>query len=651
MRKLLVTLSVSLAIFVLLCALLPLFDLNWAKPWIQARIVAGTGRAFAIRGDFSFSWTHAAQDGWRRFLPSPNLRAKDIVLANAGWSRSGAPMLQAREIDAVVDPFPLLFGHTFSVRSLRLHGATVVLEKDQGARNNWTFKQSEHAPPAWHFAVHSLAIDRGMLRYVDPVNKGDVKADIDTDTQGVVRFRLSGMFNDVPVGGGGRTGGMLTLMQSGVRYPVKATLTVGETTINLDGMLTDPGHPTALDATLDIEGASMADLFPISGLVMPETPKFSTSGHLTASFQPNHGWVRYDKFTGTVGGSDIGGMLEYQHRKPRPLLHGQVASQILRLDDLRRLIGADEEANKKDKRAKIPPGKVFPVSPFKTKRWRTMDVHVRFVAQTIVRKTLSIEHLDTWIKLDDGVLSLAPLDFGIAGGRLTTEMVVDGRHDPARARMRVLARGLRLQKLLPAIENMPAAAGQMRGEAQIIARGNSVAALFGSANGEIKALISQGSVSKFALEAAGLNMASAVAVKLFGDHQVKLNCLAADLPVSNGLMQPRYFVIDTADATVTADGHVNFASETLRLTLHPQSKGVRIFSLRSPLHVKGTFKHPDVGVNKGAVAARAGAAGLLGVVVAPAAALLALVSPGTDEDNLCLDLLRRPAAAPRAHWK
>jgi hypothetical protein len=68
------------------------------------------------------------------------------------------------------------------------------------------------------------------------------------------------------------------------------------------------------------------------------------------------------------------------------------------------------------------------------------------------------------------------------------------------------------------------------------------------------------------------------------------------------------------------------------------------------LYVEGTFKKPQVGVDKGVVALKAGAAVTLGTTAAPLAALLALINPGPGEDSPCAQLLaqaqKKPAAPP-----
>jgi uncharacterized protein involved in outer membrane biogenesis len=109
-------------------------------------------------------------------------------------------------------------------------------------------------------------------------------------------------------------------------------------------------------------------------------------------------------------------------------------------------------------------------------------------------------------------------------------------------------------------------------------------------------------------------------------------------------------VVDTDDATINVNGTVNLASEQLDLTLKPDSKGVRVITLRSPLYLRGTFKQPDVSVDKGVLAMKAGGAVALAVVAAPLAALLPLINTGPGEDSACAKLLaearEKPVAPP-----
>ena len=87
--------------------------------------------------------------------------------------------------------------------------------------------------------------------------------------------------------------------------------------------------------------------------------------------------------------------------------------------------------------------------------------------------------------------------------------------------------------------------------------------------------------------------------------------------------------------------------ETMDLGVHPHTKGFRVFSLRSPLYVKGTFKDPHVGVNATALALRGGAMVGLGLIN-PFAALIPLIAPSNNKPLPCNQLLAAERAQPTA---
>jgi len=109
------------------------------------------------------------------------------------------------------------------------------------------------------------------------------------------------------------------------------------------------------------------------------------------------------------------------------------------------------------------------------------------------------------------------------------------------------------------------------------------------------------------------------------------------------------FTLDTEDAIINISGDVNMAQEKLNLTINPRSKGLRIISLRSPLYVTGPFKDPNVGVDKGVLALKAGGAVAL-AVLAPVAAILPLINISGEQQTDCANLLqevqKQPVAPP-----
>jgi uncharacterized protein involved in outer membrane biogenesis len=424
---------------------------------------------------------------------------------------------------------------------------------------------------------------------------------------------------------------------------------MGKNRVEAQGVVTDPGKPSAIDLQLKISGVSMAQLYPLTGIVLPETRPFETAGRLTGTLNARGGNWTYENFTGKMGRSDVAGTLRYRSREPRALLEGTVVSDLLNFNDLSPLVGADSDESRAERGVKIaqPPNKVLPVEPFKSDRWNSIDADVQFTGRKLIRKEeLPIDNVVTRIRLQDGVLLLAPLKFGIAGGNLVSNIRLDGKDKPIKAELRLSARHLKLRELFPHLDLMQASLGEINGDAALTARGNSIASLLGSSNGEVKAVINQGSISKLLLEQMGLNLGSVIVTEMFGDRQVQIHCAVTDFMVDDGVMHANTFVVDTEDAQIYVKGDINLASEHLGLTIYPNSEGVRLISLRSPLHVKGTFKKPDVSVDKGSLAVKAGSALALGVLAPAVAALIPLVNVGPGEDSECGSLLARAKEKP-----
>lgn len=656
--------SIASAVAILLVpplgiAVLTHADWNRAKPWLNARVSDALGRPFAIEGDLSLTWARpdgAAQSGWRGYLPWPRLQAKNVRLGNPpAIGATAADAATVSQLAFSLNPLALL-NKKIVIPQLRFDVPQIHLLRDKDGQDNWTFAQ-QNPSSAWRLELQSVVFSKGTISLADALTQAQLRAEVDTlsgDARYGIAWKLSGTYHGGTVQGDGKTGSVLSLQQDSTPFPVQASVQTGNTSIAIEGTLTRPTRLAALDVRLKVSGPSMASLYPLTGLLLPETPHFSTEGHLTGTLAPGGGdWV-YDNFTGKVGDSDVQGKLAFSGRKPRNLLRGEVHSRLLQFRDLGPLVGADSRASKSERGVSQvqPAGRVLPVETFKTERWTSLDADVRYTADKITRDAdLPISELDTHVLLNDGVLSLAPLNFNIAGGTLRAQIRLDGSgklvQNGIAATLTASARHLHIKQLFPRLHALQASVGEINGDASLSATGNSVASLLGSSNGEARALLNRGSVSKLLLEEMGLNIGSVVVAKLAGDKQVKLNCMAADFAVTKGLMQTRQFIVDTDDAVLHIDGTVNLGNEKLALTLQPDSKGLRIFSLRSPLYVHGTFSQPDVSVDKGVLALRTGSALAL-AAVAPFAALLPLVNTGPGDSSECAVLLTQAKVKPVA---
>ena len=669
--------GIFLLLVVALVVIIATFNWNRLKPTINQKVSAELNRPFAIRGDLGVAWERNRDEpGWRSWVPWPHLHAEDIMLGNPP-DIPEVTMVHLQRADAMLAPLALLHKEIF-IPWIKLQQPDARLIQTADKKNNWTFnlansdeKDPAAAPSAWSFRLDNILFDQGKIRYRDAINKADVTVTVNplgkpvpyTQVAGgddkqkgagdfIFGWKASGTYNNEQLDGDGKIGGMLSLRSEKTPFPVQADVRNGTTRVQVAGGLQDPLNMGGLDVRLRFSGDTLANLYGLTGVLLPDTPPYETDGHLIARFNDKKGQVyRYENFNGHIGDSDIHGSLTYTQGKPRPKLSGELASRQLRMADLGPLIGVDSgKGSEKTAQAKAdrgdkstqPADKVLPYDKFNTQSWDVMDADVKFSGKRIEHSnSLPLSDLYTHLQLENGELQLDPLRFGIAGGNLNSTIRLEGDHTPMRGRADIHARKLRLRQLFPNVKEMQSSLGQINGDATLSGNGNSVADLLATSNGQLKLLMNDGVISRSLMEIAGLNVGNYVVGKLFGDDQVRINCAATDLNIRQGVATPRLFVFDTENAVINITGNTNFASERLDLSINPESKGVRIVTLRSPLYVRGTFKNPDAGVKAGPLLARGAAAVALGTVLTPAAALLALISPSDNEDNQCSNVLQQ----------
>ena len=669
--------GIFLLLVVVIVVLIATFDWNRLKPTINQKVSAELNRPFAIRGDLGVAWVRNREEpGWRSWVPWPQVHADDVMLGNPP-SIPDVTMAHLQRVEATIAPLALLHQQIY-LPWIKMQKPDARLVQTADKKNNWTFdlassqnSDANAAPSAWSFRLDNILFDQGQVRYRDAVNKADVTVTInplgkpvpyaqvaggDDQQKGagdfVFGWQANGTYNNQKLDGDGKIGGMLSLRSKTTPFPLQVDVRNGTTRVRIDGTLQDPLNLGGLDVRLRFAGDTLANLYGLTGVLLPDTPPYETDGHLIARFNEAKGPLfRYEKFNGHIGDSDIHGSLTYRQGKPRPTLTGELTSNQLRMEDLGPLIGVNSgKGSEKTQQAKAqrgeassqPADRVLPHDKFDTKSWDVMDADVKFSGKRIEHSSkLPLSDLYTHLQLKNGDLLLDPLRFGMAGGSINSTIHLEGDRSPMRGRADLHARKLRLRQLFPDVTAMQNSLGQLNGDASLSGTGNSVADLLGTSNGELKLLMNDGLISRSLMEIAGLNVGNYVVGKLFGDDEVKINCAATDMNIRQGLATPKLFLLDTENAVINVTGNVNFANERMDLSINPESKGIRIITLRSPLYVRGTFKNPDAGVKAGPLIARGAAAVALGAVVAPAAALIALISPSDTDDNQCSNVLQQ----------
>ncbi len=651
------------AVVVALVMVVLLFPWDVLRAPLNRYVSERTGRHFEITRQLG------VKPGW-----TTRVRLDGLVFANPSWARD-PDLIRAEVVEFDLALLPLLRGR-LEMPNLALSQPQLGLQMEPDGRRTWALARDgsdETSVPT----IGALTVDRGELRFLASAQGADVSATFDVAAAAAsplpLGFQAKGRLKGQPFSATGRAGSVLVLhapLQA--PFPLEVNAVIGRTTLRATGTVASLSGLDGADLAFDLRGANLADLYAVVGVVMPATPRYAVSGRAGKS---GPRWT-FTKLRGTLGRSDIAGELAYDKSKAVPLLSGALQSRALDFDDLAPLIGLPEQprssiglpvqprsaaavaappgapdTSKPVRRvAGAPAGRVLPTATLDLQRLKAMDADVRYSAAAITHvKALPLDRAELRVRLSNGVLDLDSMKLGVAGGSLAGSLRISAEANPAPVRANFNVEGLQLNRLFPTIESTRSSFGKLSGKIDLRGRGNSVAQMLGRSSGNVALLMGQGQISNLLLETMGLDGGEIIKFLVRGDQNVQLRCAAAAFDVTNGVMESRAIVLDTADTVITGGGRVSLLDETLDITLRPRPKDGSILSLRSPLKISGTFNTPRAGPDKAALAGRAGLAiGL--ALVNPLLGLAATVETGPGKDADCQQVLKvaatpQPAAA------
>ena len=402
-----------LVLAVLVALFIAFFDWNWLREPIARRVSSFTGRSFAINGDLK---VHLSL--------RPRIVAHDVVLGNATWS-SEPVMAEVKRIDFRLDLLKLLSGRV-DLPELALSQPRIALEVSRSGAVNWAFKEQVEARPPDLPAIGMLSIDGGTATYRDPVHNTDLAFDLKTPAGDAktsafgLELTGKGRYKGLPSSVDARGGALLNLRDAQHPYPIEANGTVGTTHFSIDGMLLDPLHFKGEQLNFKIAGSDLALLFPIIGVPMPPTPAYKFAGFLDHA----HDVWAFRRFKGTLGQSDLAGDFSIDRGKHPQKLVATLVSKAVVLKDLAGFIGAKRDDQPG---GRAPRTKVLPAEPFRLDKLMAADVDVKFRGEKVVTANLPLDKMSAHLIVNGGVVKLAPLDFGLAGGNVVSTIEIDSR--------------------------------------------------------------------------------------------------------------------------------------------------------------------------------------------------------------------------------
>jgi uncharacterized protein involved in outer membrane biogenesis len=569
----------------LLVFMLTLFDWNWVRPGIESYLSRTSQRRVHFDDlQVRFSKTLA-----------PTVRLRGVEIENAPWAGPG-PFARVGEVRFVFSTLRTLFDDLSVVSHLVLIDAEVDMERQADGLRNWRLRNPDYKGPG-KYKVLRLEARNSRIRFVNR----EVDLEMEASSQGAPpepegtagpplpnRIRFSGRLKGTPFSGDLLTAWEMSLQETGEFFPLRGAGGADGARLELDGRIADFFRMGALQAYARISGNSLSGLSPFVRMKLPDTPGYQAAGYV----QIDQSQYALKDFYGKLGASDLTGAASVSRNAPRPHWNAQLRSTQLRWADLRGLAVSSAPGQ-------AAQGRVFSRQPWNLQRLNTDDAELRLeVARFSLPDMPALQSLSASARLRDGVLSVTPLDLGLAGGHLRGEVALDARQGPPALRVDLKGRGMRVEQLAARYPGANAR-GTLDLHAQLRARGVSPAALFGSLSGPLHVALSQGSISNLLDAKLGLNGGRVLWLKLAGDREIALRCGALDMNFSDGVGRAHSLVLDSEQTRVNGSATLDLRNERFEVLLRPQPKQGRVFALGSAIHASGSFRQAQYEIAKG----------------------------------------------------
>ena len=408
---------------------------------------------------------------------------------------------------------------------------------------------------------------------------------------------------------------------------VQVQLRLGETRARMNGTLGQGPQLAGLTAHVAIQGSDPARLSAFLPLSIPSLPPYRLEGRLLRN---GTAWTLKD-FKALIGDSDLAGELALDTDGKHIVLHGDLRSQILVVDELTGYAPEKKPGRVEPEKVQVP----AQVQEQVQERPQAIEVNVRFRSNKVIVAKVPLEQLSTDLQFHNDRLALTPT-FHLAGGTVHAQVQVETQAHPLQSTLHLTMQQINVQQLLawlelrpedaaqpkaapksqentgkpettgkPAIAKKPevagklGTAGKLDGQIALTGTGLSLAEFLASANGDVLLSMQEGQLGRVLTELVGLDVAETIQKALARQKTYQLQCMVADFTVHDGRMETQVLLIDTTDTTVMGGGFIDLQANVVALKLEPKAKDFSVFSLQTPLYISGPLATPSAGPKLG----------------------------------------------------
>jgi len=606
---------------------------RFLKPTFESIASRMTERQVKVAGDFQFYFD----------IIDARFVADGMTISNPTWA-SKPNFFEAKHIAARIKTIPVLFGER-RAEWLVLDGGKVDAEWDAKKRNTWTFGDpNQKGEPFQWPTIGRADVTNTEVRYIDPqlflrtdIKVGDIAAG-DTRIDGKVPFTGTGTLRSKPFT---MYGALLspnsTVTFGRTRFEMHARS--GPTYLDLNGTLPAATQIEGSDLNLKVHGPNVRLLFDFLGVAAPDTRNYWFTSKLTKA----GGEWRFTRINGRYGASDLHGKMTISFPKDRLFLDAMFDSNLVDIIDVGPFIGYAPQAlaAQGPQAAVAQTGgtpRILPDAPLRMESIRNFDAHILYKVKDFRNPKFPISNVDLTFDLDKSLMTLSPLSFDIAGGKLASDITINARVPAVITDYDIRLSPTPMSKLLAGFGVAQAGTtGTIKARIKMQGTGDTLRDSLATSNGRIAIILPKGTFWTQYVQLAEFDIGLFVQ-KLIQDKlkkPIEINCGLLGFTVRDGVAAADPILIDTDKNVMTATGGFSFKDESLDMNFRADGKKFSLFSGQSPVGIKGYFAQPGINIISPQLLTRGGVGLGLGLVASPLAAVLAFVDIGDAKAAAC----------------
>ena len=561
------------------------FDATWFRPLIQHHVQQRSGR------QVDFETLRLGLDTSLQ----PTVRLTQLQVQNAAWA-APRPLVRAAELGFTLS-WESLWADTIVLTRLTLVDAELDLERQADGLRNWRLTRPYDRGPG---RVRVLALDaqrtrarvvhRGMALEValqsTPLQTRAAApqaafAAPPTEPPLTRSVSFQGSSRGVPFQGQAEVSDVVTLFDTGQPFALRGEVRSANAWLRAEGRLSDVLGSAALDLQVLLD-SRRADELP-SALGFSPSP-LALPARLQGRLHKEGRHWRLSALQARVGSSDASGSLAFRERSAegtRPALRAQLSSTRVDWAALREATGAGP-AGKADA---TPAASATPLSAH---RWQQIDAEIDWQIETLAGVLPTpLGAFSAKARLDQGRLRVAPLSFGIYGGRASGSLGLDTRGSPPSATLALGLQGLQLARLPHGRAGGETLAGGLDLRVALRSQGASMAALRAAAAGTVEASLVRASLPGTLEAKLGLDGGRWLRAALGSTERVPITCSVLMLDLADGKGRLRRLELETDRLSVSGTGSLDLAQQQLDMVLTPHRKQAALLALDRSLRVTG----------------------------------------------------------------